>query len=271
MCIHSYNSLIYPLLTLAIIGAGGLPVGTNPSHTGSELGHGVRVAKIKFVLAEPEIMPNMLDALKENGTDTESKLFVLDTSDTAGVLKDQRSWRSLLEHGEQDWIRFDDETRSRETVAQLFYTSGTTGLPKCAMSTHRNQVSEHTLFFEANPRSHPIKLVLAIPFFHVGIAQVFVSVIRQGREAYIMRRFEVEPFLRYNAQYQLTEVFLVPPMVNAIVMSGLADEKHKNYRKDCALRSVRNGHVGAAPCSGDLQARFQQLLGQEQHSHRYGA
>ena len=41
VCIHSFNSLLYPLLVLAIIGAGGLSVGTNPSYTKHELNHGV--------------------------------------------------------------------------------------------------------------------------------------------------------------------------------------------------------------------------------------
>lgn len=261
VCIHSFNSLLYPLLILAIIGAGGLSTGTNPSYTRAELAHGVRVAKIKFVFAEPEILGSMKTALSENGVDLRSRLFILDSLPDQRVPAGYRSWRDLLQHGEADWIRFDDLERQTETTAQLYYTSGTTGLPKCAMTTHRNLVAEHTLFFEANPRSYPIRLVLAMPFFHVGIApQVFVSVIKEGREAYVMRRFELDDYLKYHAKYRLTEVFTVPPMVNAIVMSGLADEKDKKYRKDCSLRSVRNGTVGAAPCSADLQARFAALL-----------
>lgn len=261
VCIHSFNSLIYPLLILAIIGAGGLSVGTNPSYTQAELGHGVRVAKIKFVLAEPEILPNMLDALRENGSDISNNLFVLDTSATSSLPKGRRSWRELLKHGEEDWITFDNEQTAADTVAQLYYTSGTTGLPKCAMTTHRNLVAQHQLFFEANPRNYTVKLILAMPFFHVGIApQVFTSVIKEGREAYVMRRFDLLPFLSYHTKFQLNEMFTVPPMINGIVMSGLADEKSKHYRADCSLRGVRNGTVGAAPMSGDLQARFQKLM-----------
>lgn len=203
----------------------------------------------------------MLTALDENGIDVGRKLFVLDTQPDQKVPKGRRSWHELLKYGEDDWIRFDDEHRSVDTVVQLYYTSGTTGLPKCAMTTHQNIVAEHQLFFEANPRTYPIKLVLAMPFFHVGIApQVFVSVLKQGRETYIMRRFELEPFLRLHAKHQLTEFFGVPPMVLSIVMSGYCDEKSEKYRPEYSMRSVRNGTVGAAPCSPDLQARFQRLL-----------
>jgi 4-coumarate--CoA ligase len=92
------------------------------------------------------------------------------------------------------------------------------------------------------------------------LPQVLVSAIKEGREGYVMRRFDLEPYLRYHAKYQVTEVFSVPPMLVSIVMSGLANPKSKNYNKDLSLQSVRNGTVGAAPCSADLQKRFQDLL-----------
>ena len=33
----------------------------------------------------------------------------------------------LLDHGEADWVRFDDEVRAKSTVATMFSTSGTSG------------------------------------------------------------------------------------------------------------------------------------------------
>lgn len=79
VCIHSFNSIAYPLVVLAIIGAGGISVGTNPSYTKHELAHAVKLAKIKFVLAEPEILANVQTALQENDVDIGSRLYILDT------------------------------------------------------------------------------------------------------------------------------------------------------------------------------------------------
>lgn len=136
-------------------------------------------------------------------------------------------------------------------------------MPKCAITSHRNLVAEHQLFFEQYPRDYPFRIILCMPFFHVGILpQVLVSAIKEGREAYVMRRFDLVPYLEYHKRYELTETFMVPPMINQIVMSGLADPKSKNYRADCSLKSVLNGTTGAAPCSGDLQRRFHGLLGE---------
>jgi 4-coumarate--CoA ligase len=236
-------------------------VGTNPSYTRHELNHAVKIAKIRFVIAEPEILPNMITALQENDLDVGQRLFILDTQPGQQVPSGLKSWRTLLDYGLKDWIRLEDRAKSQEMV-QLYFTSGTSGLPKCAVTSHLNLVAEHQLFFEQYPRKYPYRIVLCMPFFHVGILpQVLVSAIREGREAYVMRRFELEPYLKYHAKYKITETFMVPPMVISIVMSGLADPKSKNYRPDCSLKSVRNGTVGAAPCSGDMQRRFHALLG----------
>lgn len=175
-----------------------MSVGTNPSYTRHELSHTAKTAKIRFVIAEPEMLPNMMTALQENGLDVGQRLFVLDTQPGQRVPSGLKSWRKLLNHGLEDWIRFDDKAESQKMV-QLYFTSGTSGLLKCAVTSHRNLVAEHQLFFEQYPRKYPYRIVLCTPFFHVGILpQVLVSAIREGREAYVMRRFELEPYLKYH-------------------------------------------------------------------------
>ena len=56
-----------------------------------------------------------------------------------------QSWSDLLDHGEQDWIRFNDQQISSTTPAALLFSSGTTGLPKAAVLSHYNLVAQHTL------------------------------------------------------------------------------------------------------------------------------
>ena len=40
-----------------------------------------------------------------------------------------RDVTELLDHGEADWVRFDDEIRAKSTVAAMYSTSGTSGEP----------------------------------------------------------------------------------------------------------------------------------------------
>jgi 4-coumarate--CoA ligase len=52
----------------------------------------------------------------------------------------------------------------------------------------------------------------------------------------------------------------VPPIVNAILMSGLADPNDKRYRAECSLRSLRHGLAGGAPLGAVMQRRLHALM-----------
>ena len=70
-----------------------------------------------------------------------------------------------------------------------------------------------------------------------------------------MRRFELEPFLANIERYKINDVGIVPPIVIAIIMSGLA----KKY----SMASVRHLVVGAAPLSKESQHRIRELMSPE--------
>lgn len=261
--IHAYNSIYYPILCLAIVGCGGISVGTNPAYTSHELAHALKIARPRFVVTDLDAVSNLQVALDSIELHDKTVIFVLDSSANGEPeitsQKRLRSWQALLGHGSRKWRVFKDDVTSSNTTACLFYTSGTTGLPKCAEISHRNLVAEHQIFYERNPRKYPFISVLSMPFFHIGVLPtVLVSQLREGRRCYIMRRFELEPFLSCHERYEATEVFLVPPMILQIVMTGLADPNSPNYMY--SLRSVKNGYTGAAPCSPELLKRFQALL-----------
>jgi acyl-CoA synthetase (AMP-forming)/AMP-acid ligase II len=71
----------------------------------------------------------------------------------------------------------------------------------------------------------------------------------------IMRRFELEPFLANVQNFQINEMVMVPPIVIAIIMSGLG-EKY-------SLKSVRQVAIGAAPLGKDSQDKLKSLLSPE--------
>jgi 4-coumarate--CoA ligase len=71
-------------------------------------------------------------------------------------------------------------------------------------------------------------------------------------KTYVMRRFELESWLRNIERFQITEANMVPPMVIQVINSPLS----KKY----SLASIRNSWAGAAPLAAEPQARFKTLL-----------
>lgn len=94
---------------------------------------------------------------------------------------------------------------------------------------------------------------MAIPFFHAASVPVtHTTTLRAGHVTYVMRRFELEPFLKYMEKYEISEVSSVPPIIIAIIMSPL----NKRY----SLKKVFQAQCGAAPLDKDSQQRFLSLL-----------
>ncbi|ORY15061.1 4-coumarate-CoA ligase-like protein [Clohesyomyces aquaticus] len=269
VCILSFNNIYYPMAFLGIMSFGGIFAGSNPSHTPYELAHAFKIAAVQALLVEPELLPNALKAAKQCNI-SYSRIFIFDHQTPLSTPSDWRdrageglgaeekwggmkSWRCLMECGESDWERWDDEKMSKEKTAARLFSSGTTGLPKAVDMSHYNFVAQHTMVLEYKPRDYEVIRLLCTPMFHVSnVPRAHTSPLRGGLRTYVMKRFELEPWLRNVEGFGITEANLVPPMVIQIINSPLT----KKY----SLHSIRNAWAGAAPLAAKPQARFKALL-----------
>lgn len=133
---------------LAVVGAGFVWTGTNPAYSTYELVHHFKTSNTKLLIVEPELENAIQLAAKECGI-TKNHILLFDSEPhTETSATNPRSWRTLLNRGERDWVRFDDLLRAKSTTACLLYSSGTTGLPKAASLSHYNLLAQHTLLHE---------------------------------------------------------------------------------------------------------------------------
>ncbi|ETN37935.1 uncharacterized protein HMPREF1541_07558 [Cyphellophora europaea CBS 101466] len=241
------------MLFLGGIGAGGIFSGTNPAYRVHELRHHIRTAQVKLLFVAPELLDTVLPA-----TDAEniprSQIFIFDPRNQQPCPPGFRPWTWLLQHGTSDWDRITDRHTLEHTEIARLTTSGTTGLPKTAMQSHFNATSYHTLTSTIVRDRIPwsSRNLFPLPMFHVAtVPAVHISPFRTGHPCWIMRRFELEPFLAAIQRHQITDLGMVPPLVIAIIMSPLS----KKY----SMRSVRRVAAGAAPLDAASQRRLQAL------------
>jgi acyl-CoA synthetase (AMP-forming)/AMP-acid ligase II len=138
--------------------------------------------------------------------------------------------------------------------ALLLSSSGTTGLPKIVVLTHRNLVASLAQTRLAHKVTADDVVLAALPLFHIFALQVSVNLgLLEGATVVILPRFDLGSFLRAVEQHRVTRAELVPPMVLGLASSDLVAGHD--------LSSLRVLTSGAAPLGADLARACARRLG----------
>ncbi|WP_137844787.1 AMP-binding protein [Microbacterium sp. 2FI] len=129
-------------------------------------------------------------------------------------------------------------------VAVLPYSSGTTGIPKGVMLSHRNLVA-NVQQCRANIDLRSTDRVLAVlPFFHIyGMTVLLNLALRQRASLVTMPRFDLVDFLTNIQTHQCTYLYIAPPIAVALAKHPIVD--------DFDISSVHTVFSGAAPLDGE--------------------
>ena len=150
-------------------------------------------------------------------------------------------------------VRSDFMKVDEDSVAELFYTSGTSANPKGVMLTHRN-VYLHAMCVALafDTRLNSVELH-TIPLFHANGWGVAHSLTLQGGTHVMVQRFETREVFRLIQDEKVQSCSLVPTMATALVN---CPERSK-YNLSTLNRVV----IGGAASSPTLVREVEQVLG----------
>ncbi|PKU78981.1 4-coumarate--CoA ligase [Dendrobium catenatum] len=244
-----------PAFAFAFLGAsflGAISTTANPFYTASEVHKQAKASAAKLVITESSHVHKVQDL----GID----IIVIDEPVPAGC----RSFSELLSADENEIPKVDIKP---DDVVALPYSSGTTGLPKGVMLTHRSLVTSVAQQVDGeNPNLYFHKedvLLCVLPLFHIySLNSVLLCGLRAGSAIVIMKKFDLVKLMELVEKYRVTVAPFVPPIVVEMAKSEAVDSYD--------LSSVRMVMSGAAPMGKELQDTLTAKLPNAKLGQGYG-
>jgi long-chain acyl-CoA synthetase len=136
--------------------------------------------------------------------------------------------------------------------ALLMYTSGTTGLPKGVLHTHRSVVAGGEFTSSAHRLSAADRVMCSLPLYHInGQIVTAVAPLVHGGSVVMPHRFSVSSYWDTVARHGCTWINLVPTLINYLV--NAPDPRSRGLD----LGRVKFCRSASAPLPPELHAAFE--------------
>ncbi len=224
----------------AILKAGGVLGPVNPAYTGTEAGYVIEHSEAVAVVTSASGAQTL--APKREQLDTVRHVISIDEGGDVAL-------RELAGRGNGT----PSPERGLDDLAAILYTSGTTGKPKGAMLTHRNELVNTTQGAELVPLAPGERVGMLLPLFHAN-AQVVTTLIPMmiGCEVVMWEKFSASKFWQTVQELEPVSISAVPTILAAVLNAPEAPE---------GGNSLRYVICGAAPLSVELLQAFQDRFG----------
>jgi fatty-acyl-CoA synthase len=241
IAIWAANLPEWPLVEFGAALAGLTLVTVNPAYRSAELTHVLRQSKAVGILVQPRYRgADLLSAVESVRPELPQLRDVVDLS---------RREEFLAGAGDGDLPAV-----APGDIAQIQYTSGTTGFPKGAMLPHRGLVAVSRMFAEVNGAGPEDVWVNPMPMFHTaGCGLATLGALQTGGRHVLPHGFDPAQMLDLFKAERGTLMLSVPTM-----LIRMLDEQAARPRD---VSSWRLSMLGGAPVAPELVRRAREELG----------
>jgi acyl-CoA synthetase (AMP-forming)/AMP-acid ligase II len=235
---------------IARTGAATSPV--NPAAIASEIARQLRETSARYVITNQALLAKVAEAAAAAGLPAQAVIVVGSSPSSDQAESAHTSWAELV--GTPPSLP-EVSIEAATHVVCLPFSSGTSGLPKAVMLSHRNLVANLLQFNEVlRPLGDDNSIVAFLPYSHIyGMTTNLNYGLFRRFPQYTMGGFAPQAFLEIVATYRPTILFVVPP-----VAAFLA--KHPAVAS-VPWDSVRLIVSGAAPLDGPVGQAMATRLG----------
>ncbi|KAK0645300.1 AMP-dependent ligase vlmC [Lasiodiplodia hormozganensis] len=269
--VFSVNTIDTLTLAWATHRLGGIQTPANAAYSAPEIEYQLKDSGAKCLFTCLPLLPTALEACSKAGI-PKNRIYILDVPKeiTGGksAPSEYKTVDQLIKEGEKlprlenlDWS---DGEGARRT-AFLCYSSGTSGLPKGVMISHRNVIA-NTLQIKTFDKSCRDKKIPPgtqsdytetalglLPMSHIYCLVVICHAsVYRGDRVVVLPKFEFKPYLEAIQRFKVNCLYLVPPII--IMMT-----KQKQICDQYDLSSIDAVFTGAAPLGEETAQELSQL------------
>ncbi|MBN9189175.1 MAG: AMP-binding protein [Microbacterium sp.] len=211
----------------------------NSLYTAGEIEKQLTDAGATWLITVSPLLPQAEAAAAAVGIPA-ARLIVLDGAGAQGPDGHPNLRELLMEQRTPPEVAFDPATH----VAVLPYSSGTTGIPKGVMLSHRNLVANVAQCVPNMNLDASDRVLAVLPFFHIyGMTVLLNLALRKRATLVTMPRFDLVEFLTIIQNFGCTYLYIAPPIAVALAKHPIVDQFD--------ISSVHTVFSGAAPLDGE--------------------
>ncbi|KAH8819830.1 acyl-CoA synthetase [Xylogone sp. PMI_703] len=267
LAVFSFNSIDTITLTSAAHYLDGIATMANAAYSAPELIHQIKSSQAKCIFTCGSLLQTATQAASQTGI-PKNRIYILEvgntTADERRACREYKTVDQLIETGKSlSPIKRSQWTKGQgaRQCAYLCYSSGTSGLPKGVMISHRNVIANCVQLkaYERKSRtmlakdSQSTEVVLGLlPQSHIyGLVLISYLNIYRGDCIVVLPKFEMQSYLQSIQKFRINTLYLVPPIIIAMINNKKCDQYD--------LSSVSSIFTGAAPLGRETAVALQKL------------
>jgi long-chain acyl-CoA synthetase len=244
MALYIPNCPQYEIAFYAACKLGAISCPMNPSYREREIKYQVSDSGAKVMVTDATLWP-VVEACLPNLPNLE-RIVV-----TGEPVRDQTvAYGEVVDSGSADPP---DVNVDQSQLAALPYSSGTTGLPKGVMLTHRTLVCNLLQYLHGSGIGPDDVYPIFLPLSHIYGVMLMNAALGSGARQLLMERFDLQALVSLIEKYGVTVLHLVPPVLLTLVNAAGLDRAQ--------FRTVRYALSAAAPLAPDIARRVEERLG----------